>query len=686
MCLAYNRKKARLLGGPYDLKPNRFARRIMLKSNRQLIRRIAMIAIGILVSSFALSQTQPPDLPSDIPEKLAPAVDAFDFVKRDVMIPMRDGVKLHTVILLPTGAHTAPILLTRTPYGAAKAVTQNDSAHLTSVLPNGDDIVSVSGYIRVFQDVSGKFGSEGSYVMNRPLRGPLNGSATDHTTDTWDTIDWLTKNVPESNGRIGMIGTSYGGFLVLMALVNPHPALKVAVAIAPMVDVWRGDDWFHNGAFRQIYALDYAYEQTATRKSEDLLWRSKYDDYDTFLEAGSVSALARRTGVDQLPFWQRLVQHPAYDAFWQQQAVDRILASRPIAVPTMYVHGLWDQEDIYGAPAAYGATEAKDAANDRNFLVIGPWNHGGSNRDGSSLGPLRFDGDTGLWFRSSVLQPFLDQYLKDGAPKANTPPVLAYETGTDTWRRYQRWPQSCEQGCSAMMRPLYLAKSGSLSFQTPTAGSSAFDEYVSDPAKPVPYRLRPLRPVYWTDSTWGQWLVDDQRNFSDRPDVLVYTTPVLKEPLRIAGQPIVHLHASTSGTDSDWVVKLIDVYPDEVSRQPALGGYQLMITADIFRGRYRESFERATPIPAGKVLEYRFALPNANHVFLPGHRIMVQVQSSWFPLYDRNPQTFVDNIFLAMPADYRRATQRLYSGAVTPSRIDLPVLALHATEATVPSR
>jgi putative CocE/NonD family hydrolase len=643
-------------------------------------------AICMVVSSIALAQAQSPDLPSDIPEKFTPPTDAFDFVKREAMIPMRDGIKLHTLILVPKGILQAPMMLERTPYGASKAASRGESSHLSSVLPRGDDVISLSGYIRVFQDVRGKFGSEGSYVMNRPLRGPLNGSATDHATDTWDTIDWLIQNVKESNGRVGMIGTSYGGFLVLMALLNPHPALKVAVAIAPMVDVWRGDDWFHNGAFRQIYALDYAYQQTASKRSEDMLWRSKYDDYDTFLEAGSPEALAQRTGSDQLPFWQRLRQHPAYDAYWQQQAVDQLLASRPLSVPTMYVDGLWDQEDIYGATAAYAATEPKDSANDRNFLVIGPWNHGGSNRDGSSLGALRFDGDTGLWFRRSVLQPFLDQYLKEGAPKANTAPVLAYETGSNAWRRYQQWPQSCERGCAAAMQPLYLVKNGSLSVRVGSAGASAFDEFVSDPSKPVPYRLRPIRPVYWDGSSWGQWLVDDQRNFSDRPDVLVYTTPVLAAPLRIAGQPIVHLHASTSGTDSDWVVKLIDVYPDEVASQPALGGYQLMIGADIFRGRYRESFERAVPLAAGKVLEYRFALPNANHVFLPGHRIMVQVQSSWFPLYDRNPQTFVDNIFLAKPADYRKATQRVYSGAATPSRIDLPVWPLTGAETVAASR
>jgi uncharacterized protein len=349
-----------------------------------------------------------------------------------------------------------------------------------------------------------------------------------------------------------------------------------------------------------------------------------------------------------------------------------------LAVTTMNIDGLWDQEDIYGATAAYAATEPKDTANDKNFLVIGPWNHGGSNGNGSSLGALHFDGDPSAWFRRAVLQPFLDQHLKDNAPKADTPPVLAYETGTNVWRRYQEWPQSCEHGCKAAPKPMYLVKGGALSFDA--AGAGGFDEYVSDPAKPVPYRLRPLRPVYWTDSTWRQWLVDDQRNFSDRTDVLVYTSKVLTEPVRIAGQPMVHLQASTSGSDADWVVKLIDVYPDEVPKQIAMGGYQLMVSADIFRGRYRSSLEKPAPIAAGKVLEYKYALPNANHVFLPGHRIMVQVQSSWFPLYDRNPQKFVDNIFLAAPADYQKATQRIYSGGTTASHIDMPLLPISLQE------
>jgi len=507
-------------------------------------------------------------------------------------------------------------------------------------------------------------------VMNRPLVGVLNPTKVDHATDAYDTIAWLTKNVPESNGKVGTMGTSYDGFTVLMSLVNPHPALKAAVPFNPMVDTWIGDDWFHNGAFRQTY-MDYIYGQTSSKSSDNEWTPLRYDAYETWLKAGSAGVYGQTLGMDKLPFWTRLTQHPAYDAFWQGQAVDKILAARPLGVPTLYVHSQWDQEDIYGAPAAYASTEPKDTANDKNFLVIGPWRHGGANGDGSSLGALKFDGDTGRWFRRNVLLPFLDAHLKDQAAAADLAPVTAYETGTNVWKRYSRWPQSCASGCPYPSKPLYLGAGAKLSWAQPL--SPGYDEYTSDPAKPVTYRLRPIRPTYAGDSTWGRWLVDDQRFASDRPDVLTYTSEVLTEPVRIAGQPVAHLFASTSGSDSDWVVKLIDVYPDEVPGNVEMGGYQLPISMDILRGRYAQDPTKPTPIAAGKVVSYTLKLPHANHVFLPKHRIMVQVQSSWFPLYDRNPQTFVDNIFFAKPTDYVKATQRVFHQPDAASFIDLPI-------------
>jgi len=611
----------------------------------------------------------------DIPRQFARPTAPNDYDKRDVMIPMRDGVKLHTVIVVPKGASHAPIILTRTPYDASKRTERIASTRMLSILPMGDEVFVAKGYIRVFQDVRGKYGSEGEYVMTRPLRGPLNPTEVDHSTDAYDTIEWLIHHVPESNGRVGMIGSSYEGFTVLMALVDPHPALKVAVPMSPMVDGWRGDDWFHNGAFRQTN-FDYMQGQTTVKGSGDPIARGAYDDYELFRDIGSAGDAARRFGIDTLPFFQKLAGHPAYDEYWQEQALDRILAAQPLRTPTMYVASLWDQEDIYGALAAYRATEPKDTANDKNFLVLGPWRHSGVNYEGRGLGQLQFAGDTALKFRREVMQPFLDQYLREDGRKADTPPVFVYETGTDAWQRLQRWPVSCEKGCASASQRLYLQADFGLAFRTPAPagaqGATTFDEYVADPAKPVPYMPRPVS--FADGDAWKRWLVSDQRAVADRTDVLTYVSEVLDRPLRISGQPWVDLFASTSGSDSDWVVKLIDVYPSEVASQPLLSGYQLGIAMDIFRGRYRHSLEKPEAIPAGKVQQYRFALPDANHVFLPGHRVMVQIQSSWFPLYDRNPQTYVDNIFFARPGDYRKATQRIYRSGAQASYIEMPVV------------
>jgi hypothetical protein len=504
--------------------------------------------------------------------------------------------------------------------------------------------------------------------MNRPLHGPRNPTPVDHATDTYDTIDWLVKNVPESNGKVGILGISYDGFLPLMALVNPHPALKVSVPMNPMVDGWKGDDWFHNGAFRE-QGLPYIYEQEATRANDAKWWTAHFDDYDMFMQAGSAGELGRRHGLEQVGFWQRLLEHPSYDGFWKDQAVDQVLAAQPLKVPVMLVHSLWDQEDIYGAIAVYKAIKPKDTNNDKVFLVLGPWHHGQEIGDGSTLGPLKFNSDTALYFRREILRPFLDQYLKDGAPQAGIPSVAAFETGTNTWRRLPAWPAGCANGCTVQPKPLYLSAGSKLSFSAPRSGDTKYDDYTSDPAKPVPFRARPI-----DTASWSRWLVDDQREISGRPDVAVFVSDVLTAPMKISGQPVANLIASTSGTDSDWVVKVIDDYPDEVAGQPALGGYQLMISADIFRGRYRESLEIAKAITPDTPLLYRFALPTANHVFLPGHRIMVQVQSSWFPLYDRNPQTFVANIFWAKPADFRKAEQRIYHAPGQASFIELPVV------------
>jgi uncharacterized protein len=617
-------------------------------------------------------------LPSETPADFKPRLESFDYVKREEMIPMHDGVKLKTFILIPKGASSAPMLLTRTPYNAAERVLRFNSPHLAAVVPQMDDTAVAAGYIIVFQDVRGKYGSEGDYVMTRPLKGPLNPTDNDHATDTYETIDWLVKNVPESNGRVGTIGGSYEGYTTVMSTVHAHPALKAAVPFAPMIDGWMGDDWFHNGAFRQDGALQYVYDQEATRNSCTTWWAGIRDTYEEFLRAGSAGALAKAHGVDEMGYWRELVAHTAYDGFWQGQAVDKLLAQDPPKVPMLIVSGLFDQEDIYGGPALYRALASSDPNGERVHLVLGPWNHGQGRREGRGIGPILFEGDTATWFRRTVMQPFLDYYLKDG-PKPDTPRVLVYETGADKWHRYDAWPRACAQGCPATSRALYLLPNGGLGFEQPAASKgpvpkNEFDEYVSDPAKPIPYRLQPTLEADGPDSTWGEWLVDDQRFAASRTDVLVYQTEPLKEPLRVAGQPFAHLAASTTGTDADWVVKIIDVWPEEVPSNQKISGYQQMLSADILRGRYREDPAKPQAITPNKVLVYTVRLPNVSHTFLPGHRIMVQVQSTWFPLYDRNPQKYIPNIMSAQPGDFTKATHRIWHTAQSASSIDFPVV------------
>ena len=640
-----------------------------------------LCVLSLLLSSFALAQTSKyPALPSETPATVT-APNLSDYTRRTVMIPMRDGVKLNTIILVPNSAtaqHKAAIIFTRTPYNAAVLTTNAQSTHLGSSLygyDNATDVIVEGGYIRVVQDVRGKYGSEGDYVMNRPFHGPLNPTPVDHATDTYDTIDWLIKNVPECNQRVAIIGISYDGFTSLAALVHPHPALKAAVPMNPMVDGWRGDDWFHNGAFRQ-QNISYIYEQDGGR-SNDYRWaNSDNDDYAMWMRAGSAGNLAKQRGLDQMGFWRKLAAHPAYDEFWQNQAVDKILAaqyaSAPPTVPTMLVHSLWDAEDIYGAMAVYKAIKPLDT-NHLVFLTLGPWHHGGAIDDGTNLGTstsgVRFPADPSYYWRQNVLAPFLARYLKDDTTAPPVAPVTAYQSGSNTWQQLQSWPPAQPSA------HLYLHADGGLSFTAPTATESPSTQYVSDPAKPVPYRARPSKPMgYDADNGWPNWLAENQIESSGRPDVAVFTSDVLTAPVTISGQPMANLIAATSGTDSDWVVKLIDVFPDEVADQPRMGGYQWMISADIFRGRYRESLSTPHAIPANTPETYHFALPPANHVFLPGHRIMVQVQSSWFPLYDRNPQTFVPNILFAQPADYKAATQIIEHSPTQPSSIELPVV------------
>lgn len=634
----------------------------------------------IATASFAQERPYTNDLNANY---TAPAADR-DYIKREAMIPMRDGVKLFTVIWIPKGAHDAPIVLTRTPYDAAHRIGTPDANHLIDALPLSDRDFVLAGYIRVYQDVRGKYGSEGAYLMTPPPLGSgYNNTGADDTTDAWDTIDWLVKNVPESNGRVGMIGSSYEGFTVVMALLDPHPALKAAAPESPMVDGWMGDDWFHYGAFREPN-IDYVLGQTS-RRGAGVSVPHPGDDYTNFLQAGTAGNFARARHMDQLPFWKDIADNPSYDGFWQAQALDKLIAKTKLAVPTMWEQGEWDQEDMYGANHCYRAWEPQDSTNTMNYLVIGPWFHSQINRQGRAIGPFVWATDTAEQWRRDVLLPFFNQYLKPGSPKVNTPPVWIYDTGADRWDTFPKWPVSCEKGCTDTSKPLYLQADGKLSFDSPKAGAPHYDEYVSDPAKPVPYRLRPV--LSDDEGAWRTWLLTDQRFVDGRPDVLTYETAPLTAPVKLAGEPIVHLIASTSGTDSDWVVKLIDVYPSDqrppldtkgafpgtLGVQPDMSGYELPVGIDIFRGRYRTSFSHPEAIVPNKPLEYKFALPNVDHTFQPGHRIMVQVQSTLFPLYDRNPQTFVPNIFDAKPTDFVKATERIWHEPGEASYISLPV-------------
>ena len=629
----------------------------------------------LLVTSVALALTpaaaqQAAVAKGDVPADFAYPTDARDYVRREVMVPMRDGTKLFTVIIIPKGATDAPILLTRTPYNAAgRANRVANSPNMASLLPQADEPFVRAGYIRVFQDIRGKYGSEGDYVVTRPVVGPLNPTKVDHSTDAYDTIDWLVKkeNLPESNGRVGMLGSSYEGLTVVMALLKPHPALKVAAPESPMIDGWMGDDWFHYGAFR-LANIGWLGSQTGFKGAGTQPVSGIYDDYEQFRRVGSAGAWAEQSGYAKLPYWQRMVAHPAYDGFWQGQALDKLIAANPSNVPTMWEQGLFDQEDMYGAITTWEALKAKGKAGN-NFLVMGPWRHSQANYDGSSLGDFKWNGDTATEWREDYLFPFFDQYLRDGRPAFTPPQALIYNTGANRWDKLAQWPLACEAGCAAPLKPIYLQADGALGFEK---GASGEDSYVSDPAKPVPHLPR---PVNFGDGRWGAWLVSDQRSVDGRTDVMTYQTPPLTQPVRVSGAPFAEIFARTTGTDGDFVVKVIDVYPDDYPNEPKKGGYQLAISQDIFRGRYRDSFEKPSAIPANKVQRYRFRLPTVNHVFQPGHRMMVQVQSSQFPLYDRNPQTYVPNIFLAKKEDYRKATITLERGGAQASAVWLPVVA-----------
>jgi uncharacterized protein len=588
----------------------------------------------------------------------------LEYTSQDVMIPMRDGVKLHAIILRPKDyAAPLPFLMERTPYGI-------DGFTPDSINPQEPELAA-SRYIFVFEDIRGRYKSEGTFLMSRPMVDHHDPKQVDESTDTYDTVDWLLKNIPNNNGRVGVHGVSYGGFLAMAAGIDPHPAVKAISPQAPMIDVWMGDDFFHNGAFRQTYGYDYAFGMETSKENGSP--EPKPDTYDYFLSAGSFEAAAKKEGVDKLPTGVAFLQHPSYDEFWRARGVQWHL-NQP-SVPTLFVGGFWDQEDMFGPQEAYGKLEAHDAHHE-NFMVLGPWNHGQWGGTTRHLGAIQFGEPTTDEFRKRYEAPFFAHYLKDetGFTLKDT---ASFESGSNRWREYTHWPP-----LESKSQNLYLTADGSLVLSSSEPKNSSqgkkdvarYREYVSDPANPVPYRHRPIQVTYSQGSKWFTWMVEDQRFVSDRPDVATWTTPPLDHDVTVTGDVIADLFASTTGTDADWVVKLIDEYPETASTpssvpsststsnsaQPDMAGYQLMVNGEIFRGRYRKSFEHPEAIPADQVLEYRFSLHATDHTFLKGHRIKVQVQSTWFPLYDRNPQKFLSNIMTASPGDFAKTTQRIY--------------------------
>jgi uncharacterized protein len=579
-----------------------------------------------------------------------------DYVRTEAMIPMRDGVRLYTIVDAPkTSAEPLPILYLRTPYGLGDL----KSDQVASALPE----LSEGGYIIVRQDIRGRFKSEGQFVMLRQPRDPKDKKAIDESTDTYDSIEWLLKNVPNNNGRVGMAGTSYGAWLSVVGMLDPHPALKAVVQQASPADMWLGDDFHHNGAFRLSYGFEYVYMMESSKEiSNPTTIIDKLDAYEWYLNLGALSNVDKKYFNEKLPTWTDFVNQPDYNAFWKRQAFAPWL--NRVTVPTLNVAGWWDQEDFYGPIKIYELLEQHDTAK-QNFLVIGPWNHGGWSRgEGNKLGRVDFGSPTAAYYRSNILAPFFAYYLKDRGA-AERPEAMTFRTGVNEWVKHDVWPPKR----NVTERRLYFQADKKLSFVEPAATTSAFDTYVSDPVNPVPYRPRPIQ----VRSGWPVWLVEDQRFVDRRPDVLSYESETLADDVTVSGKIIANLFASTSGTDSDWIVKLIDVYPDKFEADPTMSGFQLMIAGDVFRGRYLKSFEKPEALTANTIYHYQIGFPANDHTFKKGHRIMVQVQSTWFPVIDRNPQKFVANIFKAQESDFQPATQKIFRSGKNASYITLPI-------------
>lgn len=633
------------------------------------IRSAALILLGVACltsgpGSGAGAQTPKSHLDSMAMSGKTPGPDFTAlFDKQVAEIPMRDGITLHTEIYSPRNATLPlPIIYERTPYGLSHD-SHGYSAHLR-LYPE----LTADGYIFAFQDSRGRGDSKGRFITGGPMRDKSILHSTDPSTDAYDSIDWLVKHVPRNNGRVGTVGISYGGFLVTRALIDPHPALKAASPQAPCADMFVGDDWHHNGAFRLSYAFNWIGAMEAERRtgsSAVLDELTRHDSYEQFLALGPLSNVNKLLFHGEAPSWNAFAEHPNLDSYWSREMCGVLPFTQKVTVPTLVVAGYFDAEDFYGPLALYQKYETQDP---RHLvrLVMGPWYHGEWSRspDGRTIGAIDFGQDTSRWFRDNVQARWFGYWLKHEGTM-DLPRVLAFRTGENRWERYESWPPHT----AVQERSLYLHANGSLSFEAPSGNDpDQHDDYVSDPAKPVPYFPRPI-----TDDYWAEWQIADQRFVDGRPDVLTYESEPLKEDLTVSGDPVAHLFAATTGSDSDWVVKLIDVYPEDTSVEAALRGYELMIAGEVFRGRYRNSFAKPEPLVPRAVTGYEIELRDRDHTFKAGHRIMVQIQSSLFPVIDRNPQRYVPNIYEAVQADLQPARQSVYRCARYPSHISLPV-------------
>jgi hypothetical protein len=588
------------------------------------------------------------------------------YTKFEFRIPMRDGAKLFTAVYVPKDdSHSYPILMTRTPYTVGPYGADRYKADL-----GPSPLFGKEGYVFAYQDVRGRYLSEGEFVDVRPHNPHKGPREIDESTDTYDTIDWLIKHVRNNNGRVGLWGISYPGFYTAAGMIDAHPALKAASPQAPIADWFVGDDFHHNGCLYLPHAFNFLAgfgrpRPEPTTKSPPRFEHGTPDGYDFFLRMGPLANADTRYLKGDVAFWKEITGHGNYDEFWQARNLRPHL--KEIKPAVMTVGGWFDAEDLFGALETFKSVRA-NRPQSANHLVMGPWSHGGWSRsDGDALGPVRFNDKTAVYYREKVELPFFEYHLKGkGEPKQATATV--FETGTNRWRRYDAWPP-----VEAKTKSLYFGAGGRLGFEPPTEKAEAFDEYLSDPARPVPYAEKVSIGMD------KEYMTADQRFASRRPDVLVYATEPLPADVTIAGPIDVALTVSTTGTDSDWLVKLIDVWPDDLpppepnptAFQP--GGYQQLIRGEPMRGKFRNGFDKPEPFEPGKPAAVKFTMPDVCHTFRSGHRIMVQVQSSWFPLVDRNPQTFVD-IYAAKAEDFRKATQRVYRSAERASRVAVRVV------------